>query len=200
MPHFTVPYVVEDATRLRLAMALGFWRLTADQLQQFNLLRKHESAQFPDNVTALCNSFTLDAVDGEHQNRGIFPLQSRFHHSCVPNSRVSPSGEQQRSLSRIATRDISQGEEITFCYLPLLEYNTRRERQLALVELVCKCEACLPGTPFQEASDMRRRLLHGLHYFLTGRDIDGKKLSDDSSPIIFPELKRAAENREITRP
>ncbi len=45
---------------------------------------------------------------------GLFVLQSRFNHSCVPNSTVPTSADiEQTHMERFASRDIFPGEEIT---------------------------------------------------------------------------------------
>ncbi|KAI0119262.1 SET domain-containing protein [Daldinia grandis] len=169
----------------------AFQRLAPTAKQQFLLLRDNAGGPFQRiNEVLAENSFALQANSGH----GLFLLHSRFNHSCVPNAKIpKTTGE---AITLFAIRDITAGEEITFCYNDDFECRTRRERHKAL-GFVCDCKACLLGTPFQQLSDMRRRFIHGLQYLTLGVDIDGKR-QDSSSPIIADRrLKEAAENFSI---
>jgi len=74
---------------------------------------------------------------------------------------------------------------------------TRSERHRAL-RFVCNCDACRPGNPSQQLSDMRRKLLRGLQYLETGRDLGGKKRAASGQTLIVDsQLKSAAENFDI---
>ncbi|OQD98077.1 hypothetical protein PENSOL_c010G05440 [Penicillium solitum] len=88
------------------------------------------------------------------------------------------------------------GEEIYFCHSSDLKAQTRYERHEYL-DFSCDCKACIPGTPFQELSDLRRRLIRELHYILRGVDLDGKIQTSQSPVIVDPELKAVAETRNI---
>ncbi|CAG8891230.1 unnamed protein product [Penicillium egyptiacum] len=162
----------------------------------FLLLRDNGSSCFTSMNEAFAeNSFNIANSDQhEPEAHGLFPLHSRFNHSCIPNSEVpTVTGE---AISSFATRDIAAGEEINFCYNPGFQGRTRYERHQAL-RFTCHCVACLPGTPFQQLSDMRRRLIRGLQYLSHGVDLDGQRQSSHS--IIFDsKLKFAAETFSIT--
>jgi len=175
----------------------AFQQLLPGQKQQFLRLRDNGSTRIPSMKQAFReNSFQLANSDIPRPQpigppvHGLFLLQSRFNHSCIPNSKIpTPSGE---VIARFATRCIVAGEEITFCYNTDFECRTRQERHRAL-GFACDCKACLPGTTFQQLSDMRRRLIRGLHYLTQGVNLEGQKDSSDSAIIIDPELKEAAE-------
>jgi len=176
---------------------IAFQELSPSQKQQFSCLRDNASGHFTSMENVLAeNSFNLATPDsaGARPNGppayGLFLLHSRFNHSCIPNSKVPiPDGE---VIASFATRDIVAGEEITFCYNPDFEGRTRLERHQAL-RFACDCQACLPGTSFQQLSDMRRRFIRGLQYLVHGVDLDGQRRSSDWPIIINPQLKRAAE-------
>ena len=136
------------------------------------------------------NSFALPCGNGTSVH-GLFLLQSRFNHSCIPNAKIPLS--KKEIVTNFATRDIVAGEEITFCYETDFEGKTRHERHQAL-RFVCDCKACLVNTPFRQLSDIRRTLIRGLRYLKCGRDISGCS----SSPIIFdPKVRKAAERFEF---
>jgi hypothetical protein len=135
------------------------------------------------------------------QALGLYILHSRFNHSCLPNAKI-PLTDLTKGISSVAMRDIAAGEEITFCYETDFEGRTRRERH-EILQFICGCRACIPGTEFQAASEMRRTLVRGLQYLTLGRDLDGQRHGGhghDSAqrPLIFdPVLKKAAEELEI---
>lgn len=72
---------------------------------------------------------------------GLFVLQSRFNHSCLPNARCPWSLATEDSASLIAMRDVAAGEEITNCYVFQFQLRTREERA-DMMEFVCNCKAC----------------------------------------------------------
>lgn len=143
------------------------------------------------------NSFAMDSIGPQAKIspvHGLFLLQSRFNHSCIPNSKVPTTKDE--IVTSFATRDIMPGEEITFCYNTDFGCRNRYERHQAL-RFICDCKACLPGTPFQQLSDMRRIFIRGLQYLTLGVDLNGQK-QDSTLPIIVdPKLKKAAEDLRI---
>ncbi|KAJ5291234.1 hypothetical protein N7478_000485 [Penicillium angulare] len=110
---------------------------------------------------------------------GVFLLQSRFNHSCAANSRSLTIGG--GVITKIATRYIAKGEEITANYDPNSKYETRKERH-KILRFACSCSVCCADPRSQQLSDMRRRLIRGLEYLRT----------------VDPNLKRDAENFGIT--
>ncbi|KAH7116297.1 hypothetical protein EDB81DRAFT_767334 [Dactylonectria macrodidyma] len=174
---------------------IAFQQLDPGQKQQISHLRDNASRQFTSLEKAFAgNSFHLAPQSNELSAHGLFLLQSRFNHSCIPNSKVpTTNGE---IITRFATKDIVAGEEITFCYNTDFEGRTGHERHQVL-GFACDCRACLPGTPFQQSSDLRRRLVRRLQYLTLGVDLEGQKQSSDSSIIVDPRLKHAAETFSI---
>ncbi|KAH6871525.1 hypothetical protein B0T10DRAFT_260423 [Thelonectria olida] len=190
-PLFIIQKSHEDITDQDVWMA--FQRLLPGQKRQFLCLRDNASDQFKSMNKAFAeNCFLMDGIEPGNGPpvRGLFLLQSRFNHSCVPNSKVPTTNGD--TIASFATRDILVGEEITFCYDSDFECRTRHERHQAL-RFVCDCKACLLGTPFQQLSDPRRRLIRGLQYLLLGVGLDGQRQVSRSPIITDPELKRASE-------
>lgn len=177
----------------------AFEHLTPSAKQHFLHLRDNACVPFTYMTEAFAeNSFAIDSIGPQAEIspvHGLFLLHSRFNHSCIPNSKV-PTTKDESIITSFATRDIMPGEEITFCYNTDFECRNRYERHQAL-RFICDCKACLPGTPFQQLSDMRRTFIRGLEYLRLGVDLNGQK-QDSTSPIIVdPKLKKAAEDFRI---
>lgn len=103
----------------------------------------------------------LNPRPNESPTVGLYPINPRFNHSCVPNMRApNHTGDTKESF---ATKDIDSGEEITFCYDPYGAHMTRSERHESLQHMgfACKCRACQLEAPFQQLSDLRRLLIRG---------------------------------------
>ncbi|KAH7027277.1 uncharacterized protein B0I36DRAFT_350838 [Microdochium trichocladiopsis] len=86
------------------------------------------------------NAHDYRGYDGKQQ-RALFPVASRFNHSCDPNvlAEVSRAG----IMYYIATRDIPEGEELRISYVPP-NHNTG-SRLKALMdgwEFMCDCPRC----------------------------------------------------------
>lgn len=128
---------------------------------------------------------------------GLFPLMSRFNHSCVPNAKIPKTHMGQETISIYAVRDIKAGEEITFCYNPDFEGRRTVQRHMAL-RFKCDCVACLPGTRFHQLSELRRNLIRGL-LFLT-RGADPPTMEDMQSSPIITDLKMRREAAEFAIP
>ncbi|KAK2616380.1 hypothetical protein QQS21_000621 [Conoideocrella luteorostrata] len=169
-------------------------KLHRRQKQLFEAVRKsHKKGYVPTIVeTSLNNCLVVTGPSGS-PCRGVFLLQSRFNHSCVANSKVPmPDGT---VLTRVATKDIAADEETTNCYLSL-EGMTRQYRH-GLLGFVCDCAACELGTPFQQASEMRRQLIRGLQFLLFGVDNAARVFGSRAPVLTDTKLKRAAEKCEI---
>lgn len=176
----------------------AFQHLTPSAKHHFLHLRDDACVPFTYMSEAFAeNSFEINSIGPQAKispGHGLLLLLSRFNHSCVPNSMVPITNDE--IITIFATRDIMPGEEITFCYNTDFECRNRYERHQAL-RFICDCKACLPGTPFQQLSDMRRTFLRGLQYLQRGVDLNGQK-QDSTSPIIVdPDLKKAAEDFRI---
>lgn len=114
----------------------------------------------------------------------------------MPNAKIPFPKCSDDMITSFATRDITAGEEITFCDLTDFEGKTRYERHQALA-FTCDCKACRTDIPSQQLSDMRRRLIRGRHYLTYGKDMDGQK-HDSTSPItVDSNLKKTAEESRI---
>ncbi|KAJ5431471.1 hypothetical protein N7445_009203 [Penicillium cf. griseofulvum] len=153
----------------------AFLQLSPIQKRQLGLLRKNGSGQFTSLVDILAeNSF--DSRD-ESLSHGVPITPGPF-------------------IELHAIKDIEAGEEIYFCYVADLKVKTKHERH-EFLNFVCNCKACLPGTLFQELSDLRRRLIRGMLYITRGVDLDGEIQTSQSPVIVNPELKAAAEGHDI---
>jgi hypothetical protein len=177
---------------------LAFYQLTPHEKQQFLCLRDNSSKSFTSMSKALAeNSFAISINPLIPGVFGLFLLLSRFNHSCVPNAKVPECGEE--IIAIFATKDIAAGEEITFCYDTIFECRTRLDRRQRL-RFVCECKACLPGTAFQQLSDVRRILIRGLQCLLLGEDVSTCNRDPEHSTsaiILDPELKKVAEDFNI---
>lgn len=73
---------------------------------------------------------------------GIFPRVSMLNHSCDPNIRNCFDGKR---LTIVATRDITEGEEVFNCYGPhwkLMSYQERQDTLRLQYNFECKCTKC----------------------------------------------------------
>ncbi|KAF2666885.1 SET domain-containing protein [Microthyrium microscopicum] len=188
----------------------AFLGLSQDQQQQFSYIRNNSSTLFTDMIQAMSqNHFTVvddNPVTAQLHLLGFFVLQSRFNHSCLPNS-TTPAAPTY-TVTRYATRPIFAGDEITFSYTPDLKFMVRQERHRAL-RFVCTCSACQVSTPnrigipHQTVSDQRRVLIRGLQYLVSGQDPVLKRrhgpVEDMAVPPLFFDLakKREAESLRI---
>lgn len=173
----------------------AFQQLKSGEKQQFLYLRDNASKPFS-SMNQACgeNSF---AISDDPPIHGLFLLHSRFNHSCLPNSKVPSSLNGKEIISSFATRDIMAGEEITFCYETDFECRMRSDRHREL-RFTCDCKACLPGTQFQQLSDLRRTFIRALQYLTVGSDLRGQRQGSDSPFIIISsQLKKAAEDFSI---
>lgn len=182
---------------------MAFRQLTASQKREFLRLCNDGEGPFA-GMKEVFNGNSFSIPDFENPTNpssyGLFPLQARFNHSCIPNAytETSPDG---KSVSCFAGKKIKGGEEIQICYFPCFIGWTREERIEAL-GFSCDCMACELGTPHQHLSDIRRQLIRGLRYLTTGGDHDElgqliQQAGSRSSVVIEPQLKLASENFSI---
>jgi len=95
---------------------------------------------FPERgVSGIIQSNALPTDDGG----GLFPTLARFNHACNPNA--NQSWISKKNEQRVyAVRDIEQGEEIFYKYIPAL-FMTYSERHSVLSQhfrFECKCMHC----------------------------------------------------------
>ncbi|KAH7360043.1 hypothetical protein BKA66DRAFT_573786 [Pyrenochaeta sp. MPI-SDFR-AT-0127] len=193
-PLFVIPKPHEMITEGDILAA--FKQLPPPHKRLFLCLRNNATTEFLSMREAFAeNSFMIPGRPGiRDKGHGLFLLQSRFNHSCLPNSKIPDIPDE--FITRFAIRDITAGEEILFCYSPAFESRISSDRHREL-RFVCNCPACLVGTPFQQLSNMRRTLIRGLQYLILGKDIDGQRQGTALSIIVDSKLKHAAENFSI---
>jgi hypothetical protein len=191
-PLFVIPKHHSQITRIDILAEI--LNLTPHDNQEFKKLRDNGGQPFTHLTHALAeNSFALPNPTGP-SHHGLFVLLSRLNHSCVPNSKIPDSDVENGEISCFATRDIEVGEEITFCYEDDFACRTRQERHSAL-RFVCVCTVCQASAPTQQLSDMRRRLIRGLHYLTHGEDAVVEPGPVAVAPIITDvRLRRATED------
>lgn len=84
------------------------------------------------------NEFGLWASEGETCGCGFFPAAAMINHSCVPTA----SAQLERNeMCFYATQQLSEGEEVTFCYGSLVGQGimTRGEVIAASWGFKCTC-------------------------------------------------------------
>lgn len=169
-----------------------FQRLQPRDKHRFLSLRDNGDREF----TSMKKAFTENAfgVSNTHHAHGLFVFLSRFNHACVPNCKVPMAGTVIRTnrLHIYATRTVMPGEELTFCYNSIYDYMIAEDRTQRL-GFQCDCKACLIGTPFQRASDMRRTLLRGLYFLKEGEDINWPRPVSMPPVLSDQQVRRAAE-------
>jgi len=141
-----------------------------------------------------CHLYKISNATGYTRMNSLLPLLSRFNHSCLPNGKVESivtASDPEGTHVFTAVKEITQGQEITFCYDPLYKFmpsSYRRELMRRFPDFECQCMACQPGTTFNELSDLRRQLLRGIQFLISG---ENDPL--DFSPLEVPQLRLPAE-------
>ncbi|OAQ59649.1 SET domain-containing protein [Pochonia chlamydosporia 170] len=167
--------------------------ITDADMAQLSLLRDNTGKPFMAPQEAFMkNSFGTGTMG--NLTLGLYLLQPRFNHSCVPNAIQCPG--EDTTISRYACKDIAPGEESIFCYDPSLHSLTKTERHERL-GFICKCTCRELAPPLQQVSNLRRRLYRGLRYLSQGKDIDGPTHMNSRRLITNLALKKAAENFEL---
>lgn len=105
----------------------------------------------------------------------MFPLASRFNHSCQPNTVwLTALSKDYHTLRTV--KDVEEGEELTFCYSSDFSLMTTHQRQQELEKpkrnFQCACTHCALPLAQLAVSDMRRHLLRQLHRWLRKKDLD----------------------------
>ncbi|CAK9092076.1 SET domain-containing protein 5 [Durusdinium trenchii] len=112
---------------------------------------------------------------GDSNSVGLFPLISRFNHSCCPNASYRWNHDVQSQVVQ-AMRDIQAGEEIcvTYFHANFMTSDTRQKRTMMGWGFKCQCEACeCPG--LQEVRELVRSM------------DDGNMTDDDMTALIGAE-------------
>ena len=94
-------------------------KLSASGKAQFERARVNGGPAFTDLAEAAADNSLQ--ITRSPPVWGIFPLLSRFNHSCLPNAwvpfDVASRQDSVPSTSEVrATRDIDPGDEIAYCY------------------------------------------------------------------------------------
>lgn len=175
-------------------------QLPPPERQQFLDLRENGAAAYTSMAKAYkWNSFGLSVtpkLSVNIQEHGVFIVLSRINHSCIPNCTAPQYNSQKDKQQIYALKTIMAGEELTFCYHSTFQYWSAKDRA-QILDFQCDCKACHIGISFQQASDMRRTLLRGLHYLTHGQDIDGPDRLSAGPVLSDPELRRAAAELRI---
>jgi len=123
----------------------------------FSLAAGSARARVADRV---CDVNALRVVEGEddgeeaESGRGFFPLLGLINHSCSPNSAITQCGfagalrdaSSPPAYALAARRDIAQGDEVTYSYVPRAWPLARRRAALeASYGFVCDCARCPPS-------------------------------------------------------
>lgn len=114
-------------------------------LQKFGLqLSAADICKF--NLIIQCNAHAIKMENGEVIGLGLFPMTCMMNHSCVPNcahSYVMKPNAPPVLVMR-AIRDIAEGEELCYSYVPLYQSTASRRAQLsAAYSFVCNCMRCV---------------------------------------------------------
>lgn len=169
--------------------------------QRMSLAEKHLAGLARDNGGAMFDSpvpfFLQNSFNVGDTMVGFYLVQSRFNHSCRPNSAVPHAeGPDDILIKRFALKDIEVGEEITFCYQPGFGNKTRLERH-QLLSFECLCECCTLDAASQQLSDLRRTFMKALDYLAFGAFPNGE-IDDSDHPLICdPDLKLASESQAL---
>lgn len=170
--------------------------LSPMQRAQLALLRiDSDPNRIPTLETAMkLNSFALNAKKGSDAT-GLFPLASRFNHSCRPNLILDTKLKDFVGVIFAAFAPIAAGTELTFKYEGFLEGLTRSERnsELSLLTGQCSCDLCTAGPHERYISDMRRRFIRALYYLIFGYDVievwSRDKVPEVSIDDLIPDAK-----------
>lgn len=169
-------------------------RITKAQNEQIQHLRMNGNAALP--YPSAREAFGANCFTCGGSSAGLFPIMSRFNHSCIGNAIVPPMQNEGDTITLFARLNIASGEEITFCYTAECFTMTAQQRNI-INPFICDCEACRPSR-FQRASDLRRCFLRGLQWLLFGRSFHGRNLpGEDGTIILDPTLRKAARERRI---
>jgi len=146
--------------------------------QQVNTLNNAQKEEFLSlsNVHP-CNNFTemcfgIVRTNGlsmglDPANVGIFITASRINHACDPNA-LKFYNENLGQLTIHASKDISEGEEITVPYM--MTYRDRRRRQAILQEtfnFLCSCQLCCLPPNLSKVSDRRLDRISDIERIMT---------------------------------
>lgn len=158
---FSVSPTPENGGEALTEVARKVEALPEDQQQAFFSLHNFHGEYFSQIYGILLSN---NLPMGGMERGGLFPVSSRFNHSCDPSACYSWNS----SLSKMvvyAVKDIRPGEQITITYLGdiRLVRNFRQRMLLEEFRFNCLCDACNARPPSElVASDARRLEIHSL--------------------------------------
>ena len=98
---------------------------------------------------------------GDHNAYGLFPIISRFNHSCVANA-IYQWRESLGTNVVVATRDIKAGDEIDISYFKNFEMGRAERQEMTLSKFcfICRCTACVDANVSPDATRLQLRELN----------------------------------------
>jgi hypothetical protein len=111
----------------------------------------------------------------KHRYTACYEVFPWLNHACIPNASWQKKWDSSTQRYRIVItllRDVRKDEEICIDYFPhvaFLKHSERDERykEFGLFE-TCKCDLCRRSSVDRDTSDMRRTLMCGLIFMMTG--------------------------------
>jgi hypothetical protein len=110
-----------------------------------------------------------------HRYTACYEVLPWFNHACVPNASWEKKWDKSIKRNRIIItllRDVKKDEEICIDYYPHIAFLKHGERQARYKEFgsfkECKCDLCRQSSVDRDTSDMRRTLMCGLIFTMTG--------------------------------
>ena len=133
------------------------------------------------HLVDILNTNAFKGVIDDSQSRAeLFLTASRINHSCVPNADHF-FGDESGWKSFVATRDITEGEEITISYIDNSESRTERQRRLKHWAIDCQCPGCDVNHPGSHAHEYRLKRI-ALLYQDPSIDFSGRLAAGKSRP------------------
>eukprot|EP00929_Paragymnodinium_shiwhaense_P092029 TRINITY_DN51905_c0_g1_i1.p1 TRINITY_DN51905_c0_g1~~TRINITY_DN51905_c0_g1_i1.p1 ORF type:complete len:395 (-),score=87.70 TRINITY_DN51905_c0_g1_i1:116-1300(-) len=122
---------------------------------------------------------------GDRNAQGLYPLISRFNHSCVPNA-IYQWRENLATNVVVVTKDVNAGEEICVSYFKSLFMDSKERNQRTMLSwgFKCKCSGCsiVPEAVLQKARSM------------SDEELD--ELPDEDMLAYFEKAARSDANRQ----
>lgn len=131
----------DDARALKEALVKGL--LKDQQDLTFDQIYKSSPEMMSDRKSVAGIWETNCIPQGDHNAQGLYPMISRFNHSCVPNA-IYHWREDLGTNVVIVTKALTGGEEICVPYFKSLFMNSgeRNKRTMISWGFQCKCKAC----------------------------------------------------------
>jgi hypothetical protein len=147
-------------------------KLPHDQKLVFNHMRNDHDSYCRCSRGTFHGSMIQEA---EHRYTACYEVFPWFNHACVPNAswyKKWDTNTQRNRLVITLLRDVEKDEEICIDYYPHVAFLKHSDRQERFKEFgsfkVCKCDLCRRDSVDRNTSDMRRTLMCGLNFMMTG--------------------------------